>query len=796
MRKILTILIMAMMALLPAQMLGAENNKAALLAKAQAEYSNGHFEQCDSMLKALIPSTKGVMLTNAYKLAALSRLQQDDIEGVQTFVNKLLKSDPFFTPALDDPQRFVDIVASSKLKGVTITTASRQVETLEETPVPVTVITEEMIRMSGAQTLRDLLCLFVPSMTRIENMEANMSMRGLYANTQEDVLIMLDGHRLNSGTTNGEAPDFRNSISKIKQIEVLRGPASSLYGNVALMAVVNIITKNGSELNGAELSARFGSYNSYGADAVFGKGNLNGELFAWGSIYASEGEKVEIDKGTHYLEGYNSKPAYDLGIKARWSDVSLTFAHQHSKPIPFYSQLTLAPTNYDNYNKIDGNGPGSSRTTTHAYVDYNHSWDKWALSASLYGDMERATFYNPLADRVTPEVAAGLFDVSIQEGTVYAESIENIWLVLAWENFSAGLNVNASTEYKLGSQHGSILFGAQADIYAMTSSKCMQGFRYQDWFPLEDEMDRENLTTINNIIGLHTEHTISAYVQLKNYITKNLIFNGGLRFDSKHRYNETFNTLSPRLALIYTPTPSSNIKLCYARSLVDAPYLYRSNTLQMYNAGAHLNLQKNDAFQLSGSKMWDAINLRTELNFYYNRLRDLCIFNYSGIKKGDMSAAFNVAEVDVAGAELVAEYKTKKTFVNLNMSYKKPLRLVDYGKYDKEMLNDPFFILNLSVNQRIFKLERGGTLSIHGNLHYQTKAKMLKDNYVGSPYVPDYDCPQQAIVNAGISWEYKRMGFNVDVYNLFNSDYKYGTLLQSWQPAQSTKVMGKVSIKL
>ncbi|MBQ0073718.1 MAG: TonB-dependent receptor [Prevotella sp.] len=790
MKRLLTIIVFAILALgVSAQDLQKR------YADALAEYQNGHFSKCEELALGMVKEAKGMLKSSSYKLLALCRLEQGDIEGARQYTTTLLRYDPYYAPALGDPQRFIDLIEQDKMQGVTITTASQQAETLEESPVPVTVITEEMIKMSGAQTLRDLLCMFVPSMVRIDNIEANISMRGIYANTQEFVLIMIDGHRLNSGATNGEAPDFRNSLTKIKQIEVLRGPASSLYGNVALMGVVNIITKKGQEVNGGEVNARYGSYNSWGVDAIYGKGNLNGELLAWGSIYSSKGEKIEENGFTHYLEGYREKPAYDLGIKARWSDISMSISHQHAKPVPYYSQITLTPYSYDKYDSMDGSGPGSARTMTHANVDFNHSWDKWTLSASLYGSMERNSLYNGLGDRITPEMAAGLFDATPELAEYLSENIENIWTSIAWEDLSAGLNVNASTEYKIGSQHGSLLFGAQADIFSLTSSKLMQGYSFAENIPIEDETARKNVSTINDIIGLHTEHTISAYMQLKNYITKRLILNGGVRFDSKHRYDETYNTVSPRIALIWNPTQTSNIKLSYAHSFVDAPYLYRANQSALYSAGTHMKPQQNDAFQLTGSKTWKPIHLKTELNVYYNRLHDLCIFNYGGIKKNDMSGAFTTAAIDILGVEAVAEYNTEKTLVQLNMSYKYPVKIRDYGVHAHETLNDPRFVLDLVANQRIYKSEKVGCFNVHANMRFQTKAFMLHDNYLGTTANTEIVSPAQAIVNAGVNWEYWKVQLFLEAYNIFNSKFRYGTLLQSWLPAQSTKIMGKVAFK-
>lgn len=205
-----------------------------LYSKAQTEYSNGQFDKCKESLYAMLPSAKGMLKTSAYRLLALCSLEQGDIEEAKNNVALLLKSDPYFTPSLGDPMRFLDMISEAKDQSAGITTASRQAETLEEAPVPVTLITDEMIRHSGAQTLQEVLCLFVPGMTMAEGMETNIAMHGVYSLTQDKILFMVDGHRLNSSSTNAEAPDFRSNLDKIKQIEVLRGPASSLYGNVEI----------------------------------------------------------------------------------------------------------------------------------------------------------------------------------------------------------------------------------------------------------------------------------------------------------------------------------------------------------------------------------------------------------------------------------------------------------------------------------------------------------------------------------------------------------------------------------
>ena len=317
-----------------------------LYSKAQTEYSNGQFDKCKESLYAMLPSAKGMLKTSAYRLLALCSLEQGDIEEAKNNVALLLKSDPYFTPSLGDPMRFLDMISEAKDQSAGITTASRQAETLEEAPVPVTLITDEMIRHSGAQTLQEVLCLFVPGMTMAEGMETNIAMHGVYSLTQDKILFMVDGHRLNSSSTNAEAPDFRSNLDKIKQIEVLRGPASSLYGNVALTAVVNIITYKGAELNGTRISGLAGTQRSFGGSLVVGGGNNVVDIMGWGSMYNSLGFRNEIDnitggKSILYSHSTDGRPAYDIGLKGRWQDFTLSINLQRSKRVPYMNVLQI-----------------------------------------------------------------------------------------------------------------------------------------------------------------------------------------------------------------------------------------------------------------------------------------------------------------------------------------------------------------------------------------------------------------------------------------------------------------------
>ena len=147
----------------------------------------------------------------------------------------------------------------SSLLEVKVKSVSKIEEPLNESIVPVTLITQSMIRDSGSRTLKDLLTTFVPGMVFVQDQnEVNVAMRGIYASSQQKILILLEGHRLNSRLISSANPDHAIGLDKIRQIEVIRGPASSVYGNVALTAVINIVLLKGKELEGAEVAVGLG----------------------------------------------------------------------------------------------------------------------------------------------------------------------------------------------------------------------------------------------------------------------------------------------------------------------------------------------------------------------------------------------------------------------------------------------------------------------------------------------------------------------------------------------------------
>lgn len=126
----------------------------------------------------------------------------------------------------------------------TIVTAARVPVATERVPVATTTITREDIEQRGYTTLADAL-MFVPGINVVPQGGAGALtsgfMRGLNSNHTQ---VLLDGVPVNDVSTPNNAFNFGSLLlAGVERIEVLRGPASSLYGSNALGGVVNVITR-------------------------------------------------------------------------------------------------------------------------------------------------------------------------------------------------------------------------------------------------------------------------------------------------------------------------------------------------------------------------------------------------------------------------------------------------------------------------------------------------------------------------------------------------------------------------
>lgn len=140
--------------------------------------------------------------------------------------------------------------------AITVFTATKTERALSNIAVPVQIIAQKTIQQAGSLRLSDILAeqtgLFMTT-----GFGTGVSMQGL---NPDYTLILIDGEPL-IGRTSGVLDLKRITVGNIKQIEIVRGPSSSLYGSEAMAGVINIITDKPRK-NSLGVSSRYGSFNT------------------------------------------------------------------------------------------------------------------------------------------------------------------------------------------------------------------------------------------------------------------------------------------------------------------------------------------------------------------------------------------------------------------------------------------------------------------------------------------------------------------------------------------------------
>jgi len=802
--------------------------------RAEMSYGIGRIEEAQELLNGSIKLFSGSLRQSAYRLLSLCSLSLDDEAAAENYVRLLLLDNPYYSTTLDDPQRFTDMVERISGRGEsTITTASSHEESLSEVPVPTTLITEQMIRDSGARNLQEVLAAYVPGMSIVDcNDDINIAMRGIFSSGQEKILIMLNGHRLNSYTTNTAAPDFSLSLEKLKQIEVLRGPASSLYGGVALTAVVNLITKKGADVDGIKARAGYGDHGQLKADVLFGKRYYDLDLLLWGSFYDADGEDrdMPVTDGTYATDrrkvtvGATAEmPSYDLGMSLKWRDLQLMYdVHVSELRSPYTISTLASPYDYDRYRTYYGMRPCVSATSHHADVKYGRQIGKVAIDGTFFIDNHDLTHYQVISDD-TLAWFGNLLELDESLSQLFSNHGGTSRIINGLET-TYGAQVKGDYNYIATDSHsGYLTFGAEYSHFTLDDVRYTMGY------------DFVNNTPENHVlseVGKGSENSYNAFAQLKHQ-WRSLILNAGLRYDHKVRFDDSrVNELSPRLALIYL-RPKWNVKLSYSKSFVDAPYLYQKiNQFMPYlqnNTTGNINKQqfeplhpeKLHSYQLTFAGTQWLKGLDFELNFFHNKAEELIFSHILDYENGGKN--------ETIGAEIMAGYKSGRLSANFNATWihtrKSQIRFTEIFAYDIDHNNStPSVMANLVAGWQATK-----KLRVHGKAAFQGKQKTYNvsfaalsqlyglnelylqaagdDKYqmelamqmadlIDNELVTSLYVGSRIVFDLGAEYRIGKVTLGLDIHNLLDKQYNQSGMNTGLVPQRGRWMLGTVAISL
>ncbi len=268
--------------------------------------------------------------------------------------------------AADTEASLEDELAFLAAERQIVVTASKLEELVDKTVATTTVITQDDIRHIGARNLLDVLRI-VPGIgiTQSHLGIREIEVRGVKTLFSEKVLFMLNGHPLDHNLQNAGSTWVYDDlpVDTIKRVEVVRGPGSALYGANAFLAVINIITLGPEDLNGAQASAGWGSFDTQLYRASWGKRFDNTAEAAVQFIYAdTNGIGSDVPADSLSLAGEDSlapgksqltETRYDLEWQLGYQGFKLDgrFIHKRTGAFigPAYALSDRTRQNYDDY---------------------------------------------------------------------------------------------------------------------------------------------------------------------------------------------------------------------------------------------------------------------------------------------------------------------------------------------------------------------------------------------------------------------------------------------------------------
>jgi outer membrane cobalamin receptor len=431
-----------------------------------------------------------------------------------------------------------------------ITSASRNAKNLEDLPFTAYVITKEMIRQRGYQTIVDVI-KDLPG-TRVSQPGSALhgetfSIRGLFGNYYTKIL--LDNLPIQPSATNGMPIDAQLPIQSVERIEVIFGPAADVYGADAMAGVINIITKKEDKikwgnaslimgspyLNGVKFTVggKFGkanrvfNYTMYGGyRQIRDKNIVNGFSDVYNPLnYATGGDTSYVNSpsysGTKTAPNFNGLPSSSAHAGLRLSGKRITLGFDGMLRNE-HSAIGLNPlySTYHNPNSKTGErifrGYG-------IYTTKIKNWNSRTFVSWLSYRMDRGSSYTSVG---TPLGVEGTFFSYGASDDLYIEETVNH----SWNN---GLAFQAAATFQYSGNFPNFNY----------FSEPFDPGDYSPWASTIENNPELELLNIKPFNFTNTSAMAQVYYEKKKW--EGMV---GIRYDYNSRFGSTVN---PRLGVSY-----------------------------------------------------------------------------------------------------------------------------------------------------------------------------------------------------------------------------------------------------
>lgn len=556
-------------------------------------------------------------------------------------------------------QKFKDM-SLEELMNIKVITASRSLQKIDEAPAVMYVVTGEQIRQRGYFVLIDLLedipGIEIQKKSRAETSNL-FTINGVFG--CEKFIILQDGIRINATAGTPQFIGYSYSLENVKQVEILLGPSSALYGADAFSGVINIISKKRNGKNNGSFYSSYGSANTF--DTAFGLniGNDEISLTVNGKYYKSD-EPYYPDIYTDEYRWYNDVYAKTGEMKTFNESLFLPIEEYNTPTKSYLVNIKLNLKNfvigyysgYDSHGSSESNGPDTyifAKDNIYSYkletLYFNHNYINDNNKFKLFSSVSFQNFKVPPTSRFVNIYS------NFQNGYKYERS--QVF------SFEEKLTFNISKKY-------TIIGGfSYQNINAIPKSSDLP-FMFNEDLPVEnqyipyigtDVFDNEgNDLTIYQDFYQINYCNIGSYLQIQGNILKGIKLTAGMRMDYNSRYDFTFN---PRIGLNIDKLENLKIKILYGQAYL-APSPYKSYR----HYGSFYKLYDNNGEVIGlGSGFWSLPNpelkpeklysLDLDLIYFFNNNFNLhCSLFYKGlddliITRDYMNQSFHDIPVDI-----------------------------------------------------------------------------------------------------------------------------------------------------
>ncbi|MCV6628862.1 MAG: TonB-dependent receptor [Flavobacteriaceae bacterium] len=202
-----------------------------------------------------------------------------------------------------------DSLKIRQLKEV-IVSATRTVRQLSSIPLPAQIVSKKEIQRINSQRLDEILTEQT-GLVLVNDHGVGVQMQGM---DSDYTLIMIDGVPL-VGRTAGTFDLSRISVGNIKQLEIVKGASSSLYGSEAMAGVINIITENPIDGFGGNIKYRFSTFSTHDLNLSAHYKEDKFDISGFVNRYCTEGYTILPESSTQTVDPFYN---YTISLKANY----------------------------------------------------------------------------------------------------------------------------------------------------------------------------------------------------------------------------------------------------------------------------------------------------------------------------------------------------------------------------------------------------------------------------------------------------------------------------------------------